>query len=61
MNRSDLHHFPGSVSRDRMAIAAAALLAVGLGSIGRMAWRESDEAWDHTPECEGFRPMLGMR
>jgi hypothetical protein len=61
MHRSDPHHFSGSVSLDRMAIAAAALLAVGLGPTRRMAWRESDEAWDHTPECEGFRPMLGMR
>jgi hypothetical protein len=34
---------------------------VGLELIGRMLWLESDEAWDHTPELEGFRPMLGMR
>jgi hypothetical protein len=29
--------------------------------IGRMLWLESDKAWDHNPELEGFRPMLGMR
>ena len=30
-------------------IAGAAVLFVGLGSIGWMVWRESDEAWEHTP------------
>jgi len=30
-------------------LIAAALLFVGLGSIGWMVWRESDDAWDHTP------------
>lgn len=30
-------------------LVAAALLFVGLGSIGWMVWRESDDAWDHTP------------
>jgi hypothetical protein len=43
-----------------MAISVA-LPAVGLESIGRIVWLESGEAWDHTPEYEGFRPMLGMR
>ena len=36
-------------------------LVVGLGSIGRMVLRETDEAWEHTPEYEGFRPVPGMR
>src|ERR687895_2493883 len=44
-----------------LGIVAAALLVVGLGSIGRMVYRESDEAWEHTPEYEGFRPVPGMR
>ena len=30
-------------------VIAAALLTAGLGSIGWMVWRESDEAWEHPP------------
>jgi hypothetical protein len=44
-----------------LAIVAAAFLVVGLGAIGRMILRETDEAWEHTPEYEGFRPVPGMR
>jgi len=44
-----------------LAVVAAASLVVGLGSIGRMVLRETDEAWEHTPEYEGFRPVPGMR
>jgi hypothetical protein len=44
-----------------LAIVAAAFLVVGLGSVGRMILRETDEAWEHTPEYEGFRPVPGMR
>jgi hypothetical protein len=44
-----------------LAIVAAAFLVVGLGAIGRMVLRETDEAWEHTPEYEGFRPVPGMR
>ena len=44
-----------------LAVVAAAFLVVGLGSIGRMVLRETDEAWEHTPEYEGFRPVPGMR
>jgi hypothetical protein len=44
-----------------LTIVAAAFLVVGLGSIGRMVLRETDEAWEHTPEYEGFRPVSGMR
>jgi hypothetical protein len=44
-----------------LTIVAAAFLVVGLGSIGRMVLRETDEAWEHTPEYEGFRPVPGMR
>ena len=44
-----------------IGFVAAAFLVVGFGSIGRMVYRESDEAWEHTPEYEGFRPVPGMR
>jgi hypothetical protein len=44
-----------------VTIVAAAFLVVGLGAIGRMVLRETDEAWEHTPEYEGFRPVPGMR
>lgn len=44
-----------------LTIVAAAFLVVGLGSIGRVVLRETDEAWEHTPEYEGFRPVPGMR
>jgi hypothetical protein len=44
-----------------LGIVAAAFLVIGFGSIGRMVYRESDEAWEHTPEYEGFRPVPGMR
>lgn len=44
-----------------VTIVGAAFMLVGLGSIGRMVLKESDEAWEHTPEYEGFRPLAGMR
>jgi hypothetical protein len=44
-----------------LTIVAAAFLVIGLGSIGRMVLRESDEAWERTPEYEGFRPVPGIR
>jgi hypothetical protein len=44
-----------------LAIVAAAFLVVGIGAIGRMVLRETDEAWEHTPEYEGFRPVPGVR
>jgi hypothetical protein len=44
-----------------LTIVAAAFLVVGLVSIGRMVLSETDEAWEHTPEYEGFRPVPGMR
>jgi hypothetical protein len=47
------------VALERMAIKEA-FPALGLGSIGPMLRPESDQAWDHTPEYKGFRPMLGM-
>jgi hypothetical protein len=42
-----------------LAIVAAAFLVVGLGAIGRMVLRQTDEAWEQTPEYEGFRPVPG--
>ena len=45
----------------RRAQARLGILLVGLGAIGRMVLRETDEAWEHTPEYEGFRPVPGMR
>jgi len=44
-----------------LTVVAAAFLVVGLGAIGRVVLRETDEAWEHTPEYEGFRPVPGMR
>jgi hypothetical protein len=44
-----------------LTIVAVAFLVVGLVSIGRMVLGETDEAWEHTPEYEGFRPVPGMR
>ena len=42
-----------------VGIIAGALLLVGLGSIGLMVLRETDAAWEHTPEYEGLRPAAG--
>jgi hypothetical protein len=43
-----------------VSIAGAALLFVGLGSIGAMVLRESDADWEHTPEYRGMRPAAGL-
>ena len=51
----------GPGASDLLAIVGAALLFVGLGSIGRMVAAESDEDWMHTPERGGFRAQPGMR
>lgn len=51
----------GPAAATWLGIVAAAFLVVGFGSIGRMVYRESDEAWEHTPVYEGFRPVPGMR
>jgi hypothetical protein len=53
--------FAIAVAMNWLTIVAAAFLVVGLGAIGRMVLRETDEAWEHTPEYEGFRPVPGMR
>lgn len=36
-----------------IAIAASAVMFAGLGTTGYMVWRESDDAWDHTPALGG--------
>jgi hypothetical protein len=41
-------------------VVASAVLFVGLGSIGRMVWSESDDEWVHTPEYSGFRALPGI-
>ena len=56
-----LFGFAIATAMNWLAIVAAAFLVVGLGAIGRMVLRETDEAWEHTPEYEGFRPVPGMR
>jgi hypothetical protein len=53
--------FAVATAMNWLAVVAAAFLVVGLGAIGRMVLRETDEAWEHTPEYEGFRPVPGMR
>jgi hypothetical protein len=37
------------ISSGGLAIASAAALVVGQGMVGLQVWRETDEAWDHTP------------
>jgi hypothetical protein len=56
-----LFGFAVGAAMNWLAVVAVALLGVGLGAIGRMVLRETDEAWEHTPEYEGFRPVPGMR
>ena len=56
MPLSNAHH-----SRRARAVQSWMAVCVGLGSIGRMVLHETDEAWEHTPEYEGFRPVQGMR
>jgi len=53
--------FAVALALNWLAIVAAAFLVVGLGAIGLMVLRETDEAWERTPEYEGFRPVPGMR
>jgi hypothetical protein len=36
-----------------IAIAASAAMLAGLGATGFTVWRESDEAWEHTPALGG--------
>ena len=36
-----------------VAIASAAVTLLGLASTGFMVWRETDDAWEHTPALGG--------
>ena len=56
-----LFGFAVGTAMNWLAVVAAAFLVVGIGAIGRMVLRETDEAWEHTPEYEGFRPVPGVR
>lgn len=42
-------------------VAGAAVLLVGLGSVGRMVLAETDSEWEHTPEVKDFRALPGIR
>ncbi len=50
-----------SSASELLAAVGAAFIVVGSGMVGRAVLAESDEAWEHTPEYEGFRPLAGMR
>ena len=43
-----------------LAIVGAALMLVGLGSVGLLVLRESDADWEHTPDYRGMRPATGL-
>lgn len=45
-----------AISSVTLLIIGAAVLLVGLGTIGLFVLRESDTEWEHTPEFHGFRP-----
>ncbi len=53
--------FGAGMESEFLAFAGAAVMFLGLGSVGRMVMSESDEVWDTTPEIEGFRPVAGIR
>jgi hypothetical protein len=50
----------GPLTSIAVGIVGAALLLVGMGSIGMLVLRESDADWEHTPDFHGFRPAAGM-
>ena len=43
-----------------LGIVGAALMLVGLGSMGLMVLSESDAEWEHVPDYHGMRPAAGM-
>ncbi|HEX4804475.1 MAG TPA: hypothetical protein VFU94_01130 [Conexibacter sp.] len=45
-----------AISSVTLLIIAAAVLLVGLGTIGLFVLRETEAEWEHTPEFHGFRP-----
>jgi hypothetical protein len=44
----------GTLESVGVGIAGAALMLVGMGSVGTMVLRETDAEWEHTPEYRGF-------
>jgi hypothetical protein len=46
----------GPAASNVLSIAGGAAFTIGLGSIGWTVLTEADEAWEHTPEFQGFRP-----
>ena len=50
----------GVAESEILAIVGAVVSLVGFGSTGLMVLTETDEAWEHQPEFEGFRAMPGM-
>jgi hypothetical protein len=50
----------GGTESEFLAIIGAVVSLVGFGSTGLMVLSETDEAWEHTPEVEGFRALPGM-
>jgi hypothetical protein len=43
------------------AVIGAAVLVVGQGAMGWMVWKETDDAWDRTPDYSGMTALPGMR
>jgi hypothetical protein len=49
----------GAAAIEWLAIAGAAVLALGFGMTGFMVLSEADTDWEHTPEYHGIRPAGG--
>ena len=45
-----------AISSVTLLIIGAAVLLVGLGTVGMFVLRETETQWEHTPEVHGFRP-----
>lgn len=45
-----------AISTVAVLIIGAAVLLVGLGTVGMFVLRETESEWEHTPEFHGFRP-----
>lgn len=50
-----------AASSTTIALVGAAVLVVGQGAIGWMVWKETDEAWDRTPDYTGMTALPGAR
>jgi hypothetical protein len=44
-----------------LAVVGAAVLVVGQGAMGWLVWKETDDAWDRTPDYTGMTALPGMR